>query len=267
MRSLSSVLQLDPFDTRHLLVTSPFLRPSALAAVRLVIACYTLATLAFSIFWGITVTRDAAGYFSYFTHLCYCGLCGYFFAAGLQTAVYAARGERGYLLQGWAKLWRFLHLALLSTVTTFPFLVSIVYWALLANASTFDSRFNAWSAISVHLLNSVFALFEIGLTNTCAPSWLFLPLGLLLLLGYVGVVYITHAAQGFYPYPFMAPNGHPLKLALHLLGIALAECVIFAAVYGLVVLRQRLTPIDMGHFPDERGSSEAPNRPPIQNSC
>jgi len=91
----------------------------------------------------------------------------------------------------------------------------------------------------VHLLNSVFALFEILLTNTPASAWILLPPGLLLLIGYVGVVYVTFATQGFYAYSFMNPNGHPGKLALYIGGIGVAECIIFAAVHGLVLLRQR----------------------------
>ncbi|KAJ7473305.1 hypothetical protein FB451DRAFT_1558563 [Mycena latifolia] len=238
MPSLSA-LHLDPFDVRHTLVTSPFFSPRALAAIRLAIACYTFVTLVFSIVWAVVVQKDAAGFFSYFTHLTYCGICGYFFASGIQTALYARHGQKAYPLQRWAKPWRFLHLTLLSTITAFPILVSIVFWGILANASTFSTRFDAWSAISVHLLNSIFALFEIFLTNTPASAWILLLPGLLLLIGYVGIVYITHATQGFYAYSFMNPSGHPGKLALYIVGIGVAECIIFAVVHGLILLRQR----------------------------
>ncbi|KAJ7029721.1 hypothetical protein C8F04DRAFT_1043107 [Mycena alexandri] len=239
MQSLSAILQLDPFDPRHNLVTSSFFSPGVLAAIRLSMACYTFVTLGFTIVWGIVVTKDAAGFFSYFTHLTYCGLCGYLFAAGIQTALYARRGQKAYPLQRWAKPWRFLHMALLSTITAFPILVSIVFWGVIADASTFDNRFDAWNAISVHLLNSVFALFEILLTNTPASAWILLPFGILLLSGYVGIIYITYATQGFYAYTFMNPDGHPGRLALHILGVGLAECVVFTIVHGLVVARQR----------------------------
>lgn len=37
----------------------------------------------------------------------------------------------------------------------------------------------------------------------------------------------------------MAPDGHPVKLALHILAVGLAECVLFGVVYGIVFLRQR----------------------------
>ncbi|KAF7354027.1 hypothetical protein MVEN_01089500 [Mycena venus] len=239
MKSLSTILQLDPFDPHHTLVTSPFFSPRALAAIRLAVACYTFVTLVFSIVWSIVVEKDAAGFFSYFTHLTYCGICGYFTASGFQTALYARYGQKAYPLQRWAKPWRFLHLLLLSTITAFPILVSIVFWGVLADASTFDTRYDAWSAISVHLLNSVFALFEILLTNTPASQWILLPFGVVFLLGYVGVVYITHATQGFYAYSFMDPAKGPVHLAIYIAGIGLAECVIFTLVHGIVVLRRR----------------------------
>ncbi|KAJ7061737.1 hypothetical protein C8F01DRAFT_145365 [Mycena amicta] len=234
---MRSFVALEPFDTHHALVTSPFFSPRVLAAIRLSVALYTFTTLVFSIVWGAVVQHNAAGFFSYFTHLTYTGLCGYFTAAGLQTVFFARRGEQAYPLQTWAKPWRFLHLALLATITAFPLLVSIVFWGVLANASTFDTRFDAWSAISVHLLNSVFALFEIVLTNTPRAAWIFLPFSMLLLIGYVGIVYITYATQGFYAYSFMAPNGHPGKLVLHILAVGLAEVVLFGVVFELVTLR------------------------------
>jgi len=241
MKSLSTILHLDgPFDTDHKLVTSPFFSPRVLAAIRLAAACYTLFTLVFSIIWGIVVQKDAAGFFSYFTHLTYSGICGYFFAAGLHTALYARHGQKSYPLQRWAKPWRFLHLLLLSTITVYPILVSLVFWGAIAPAENpFDNRFDAWDAISVHLLNSVFALFEILLTNTPAPAWILLAFGAFFLLCYMGVIYITYATQGFYAYTFMDPaNGH-VRLAIYIVGIGLAECVLFAVVHGIVLLRQR----------------------------
>ncbi|KAJ7720658.1 hypothetical protein DFH07DRAFT_1067710 [Mycena maculata] len=239
MQSLSALLRLDPFDAHNTLVTSAFFSPSVLAAIRLAVAAYTFVTLVFSIVWGIVVTKDAAGFFSYFTHLTYCGICGYFFAAGIQTALYARYGQTTYPLQKWAKPWQFLHLALLSTITVFPILVSIVFWGILDTASTFDNAFDTWTAISVHLFNSVFALFEILLTNTPPAAWILHPLGLLILIGYTGIIYITYATQGFYAYAFMAPDGHPGRLALHILGVGLGHAVVFCFVHGIVLLRQK----------------------------
>ncbi|KAF7317444.1 hypothetical protein HMN09_00481100 [Mycena chlorophos] len=264
MRSFA--VTLDPFDAPNALVTSPFFSSTVLASIRLAIACYTFAVLVFSIAWGVVVTHDAAGFYSYFTHLTYTGICGYMFAAGLQTLMFVRRGEKGYPLQRWHKALRWLHLALLSTITTFPLLVSLVFWAVIADSSTFDTRFDstsvpiavpslppsfaspspvanarkAWSAISVHALNSVFALFEILGTNTPRVAWVFLPVGMLVLIAYTGVIYITYATQGFYAYSFMNPDGHPGKLALHIFGVGAAEVVMFCVAWGLVTLRVKL---------------------------
>jgi hypothetical protein len=74
-------------------------------------------------------------YFSYFTKLSYIGLCAYFWAAGVQTFLYA-RGRRpgshpsppseyeygyghGYLLQKWPGTLQFLHVWLGVTAMTF----------------------------------------------------------------------------------------------------------------------------------------------------
>ena len=56
----------------------------------------------------------------------------------------------------------------------------------------------AWSNISVHALNTVFALFEIIFTNSPPAPWLALPVCILFLIGYLGVAYLTHATQGIY---------------------------------------------------------------------
>jgi hypothetical protein len=56
----------------------------------------------------------------------------------------------------------------------------------------------AWSNISVHALNTPFALFEVLFTNTPAAPWITLPCGVIVLALYLGVAYITKADQGFY---------------------------------------------------------------------
>jgi hypothetical protein len=58
-------------------------------------------------------------------------------------------------------------------------------------------------------MNTIFALFEIFLTNVGPPPWLNLPLLVLILGGYLGVAYITHASQGFYGIPYKLVSYHP----------------------------------------------------------
>ncbi|KAK0492232.1 hypothetical protein EDD18DRAFT_506639 [Armillaria luteobubalina] len=190
-----------PFDPSLTYVSSsvPILRhPIVLASVRLLLAVYVLVTLLVSVVWAGVVSHDIDGYFSYFTHLTYIGLCSYFFASGVQTLVYARNNT--YLLRTWpfAKTLQFLHVWLHSTVVTFPFVVTITFWVLLSSSSTFSSVFNTWNNISVHALNSAYALFEVLLTNAPPPPLIFMLADLVLLGGYLGVAYITYATQGFY---------------------------------------------------------------------
>jgi hypothetical protein len=77
------------------------------------------------------LTNGAGRFFSYFTHLSYTGLLAYFWAAGVQTALYARNG-RAYPLQRWPRVLQVAHVALQSTAVVFPVLVTAVFWALLS---------------------------------------------------------------------------------------------------------------------------------------
>lgn len=71
-----------------------------------------------------------------------------------------------------------------------------------------------------------------------------LPLMLLILGGYVGVAYITHATQGFYTYAFLDPEKQgPAMLAAYLVGITAAEVIIFVLVWGMMKLKTRVFPV------------------------
>ncbi|KAF9524573.1 hypothetical protein CPB83DRAFT_861156 [Crepidotus variabilis] len=232
------------FDPDLKLVSSHILRPILLAIIRLLIAFFILATLIYLLVWEAVVLHEANSFFSYFTNLTFIGLCAYFFASGVQTFFYAsnARKEHNrYPLQNWPGFIQYLHVLLLSTVLTFPILVTIVYWALLASSESFSTTFNAYSNISKHALNSVFALFEILFTNVGPMPWKDLPVTIIMLGGYLGVAYITHVTQGFYTYSFLDPQKEGKTLAAYIVGIAVGQIVIFLIVYGIVSLRQALT--------------------------
>jgi hypothetical protein len=106
------------------------------------------------------------------------------------------------------------------TITLPAFLVTIVYWILLSSSSTFATPYSgmnlspilflifsfkitAWSNISKHALNSVFAAFEISLSNVEPLPWIDLPPTIAILAGYLGIAYITHATQGIYSRPYL----------------------------------------------------------------
>ncbi|KAF9473052.1 hypothetical protein BDN70DRAFT_413802 [Pholiota conissans] len=233
------------FDAPHAFVTSPIFRsPIVFASIRMIIALYTATTLLVTLIWNAVILHDAQSYFSFFTYLTYIGLCAYYFAAGVQTLLYALYWRKagagvGYPLQRWPKFLQALHVVLHSTVVTFPILVTIVFWALLSDPATFASTFSSWSNISVHALNTVFAAVEILASNSPPPPWLTLPLDFLLLASYLGVAYITHATQGIYTYSFLDPKKQGAKLAAYIFGIGVAEVIVFCVIRGVMVLRQR----------------------------
>jgi len=106
-------------------------------------------------------------YFSYFTHLSYIGLCAYFCAAGVQTFFYARSGK-GYPLQSWPRALQYLHVLLYSTIVTYreypndyilrrqsllnwitpAILVTLVFWILLSDSSTFETAYSCQSSLS-----------------------------------------------------------------------------------------------------------------------
>ncbi|KAF8901355.1 hypothetical protein CPB84DRAFT_1777647 [Gymnopilus junonius] len=232
------------FDRQFKLVTSYLFSPTTLAAIRLLVAFYTLFVLVFLLVWEGVKDSGVQSFFSYFTNLTYVGICAYFWASGVQTLVYAQNlksGKKAYLLQGWPRAFRYLHVRLLTTVITYPILVTIVYWALLSDPSTLASVYSSWSNISKHALNSVFALFEIICTDVPTMPWLDLLITIVILGGYLGIAYITHATQGFYTYEFLDPQKEGKILAAYIVGIAVGQVVVFLLVQGALSLRQRYT--------------------------
>ncbi|KAI0700332.1 hypothetical protein BC835DRAFT_1328424 [Cytidiella melzeri] len=239
-----------PFDTTFSLVTSPVVSPTVLAIVRLTLAVYgTIFILARLLYEGIILHTDNS-FFAYFTTLSYVGLISYFWATGVQTLLFTFCHHTSYPLQHWPRPLQFLHLLLHSTITTLPILVTIIFWSLLSSPSTFSTRYDAWINISEHVLNTVSAAFEILCTNATpsSPAYpqgvnlplIHLPFILLILAGYLGVAYITKTTQGFYTYSFLDPSTEHAKLAVYIVGVALAATVIFILVRYICVARSWL---------------------------
>jgi len=231
-----------PFDPTFHYVSSPILPPIVLGALRLLFAVYTLVTDI------LTLADNPNSYLSYFTDLTYIGLTAYFWAAGVQTIAFVLRRRKSYPLQTWPRFLQLLHVILYSTVTVFPIIVTVVYWTLIANSTTFATRFKSWSAISIHVMNTFFALFEI-ISHGGPSPWMHLVPLIFILACYVAVAYITRATQGFYVYSFLDPTKEGGVLAAYIVGIALGCCVVFSIVKGLCHVRHRIS-VRYGRFED-----------------
>ncbi|CAG8119481.1 unnamed protein product [Penicillium nalgiovense] len=244
--SLTTLFGVDPItDDEHHFETSWILPPAILACLRGLISLYIFVSI--FIFWGWYGTHDdhasISHSFSYFTWLTYWGTGFYMLFAAIHTACYARMG-RSLLLDRWPRAFRVLHSLLYVTVTTYPFLVTILYWALLFAPPGFENIFTGWQNISLHCLNSVYALLEIVLPATAPHPSIAIPFLILMLLLYLCVAYITHAAEGWYPYSFLDVGNHGQKSILvmgYCFGILAVVLVIFLVSWALIHLRRRLT--------------------------
>ncbi|KAJ5124069.1 uncharacterized protein N7515_007894 [Penicillium bovifimosum] len=216
--------------------------PSILAALRALIALYIFTTI--FIFWGWNGTHGNAAVigqsFSFFTWLTYWGIGFYMLFAAIHTACYARTGRS--LLDRWPRGFRILHSLLYTTITTYPFLVTIVFWVLLFSPPWYGETFLGWQNISQHALNSLYALLEIILPTTAPHPFIAIPLLLLILLLYLCIAYITHHTEGFYPYSFLDIGRHGSGIVTgYCFGVLAAVLVIFFITWALIYLRRRLT--------------------------
>ncbi|TGJ86648.1 hypothetical protein E0Z10_g2080 [Xylaria hypoxylon] len=239
----------DLWDPSHRFQTSWLVPPYVLFAIRLLISLYAFTTLLFNIGYACADAsrggcEASRANFSFFTVLSYWGLAFYFLIAAFHTFVYARRGSAP--LDTWPRPLQYLHALLYSSIITYPFLVVIVFWALLSSPTALATTYSTWSNISQHALNSVFAFLEILLPRTRPSPWSHLPFLIFVLALYLALAYLTHATKGFYTYTFLDPSEQGALVAAYVFGIALGICIIFAVTWGLVWLRRWITEEKLG---------------------
>lgn len=208
---------------------------------------YTFTTLIFNLIYESTSPShggptSARPSFSYFTVLTYWGLAFYFFIAALHTFTYARTGTP--LLTHFPRPLQALHALYYTTITTFPPLVTIVFWSIIFNG-WWPDEWHQWSNISQHALNSVFALFEILLTRSNPPLFIHIPFLIFILALYLGLAYLTYDVQHFWVYDFLDPENGRAKVAGYILGIAVGIVIVFLIVRYVIVLRKWVTEIKM----------------------
>ncbi|EMR69481.1 hypothetical protein UCREL1_3493 [Eutypa lata UCREL1] len=274
----------DPFDPTHRFATSWLLPPAALFAIRALFSLYAFTTLFFNLGWGCTHASTVAvtggnttdtgaavssssgsetddvrclktkQSFSYFTVLTYWGVAFYLLVAAVHTATYAWRGVPLLNARRFPRPLHALHALFYTSVTTYPPLVTIVYWAVLyptayGDAGGFPDAYAAWSNASQHALNSLFALFEILVPRTEPAPLIHLWWLIVILALYLGLAYVTVATEGFYVYPFLdaaETAGGRKGVTAYIFGILAAVVVLFGVVWCLVWARRWLTEEKLG---------------------
>ena len=244
------------FDPSKTFVTSHFVSPFVLACIRAVLCIYSFTTIIVSYAWlanntatvglkdvnigpyKIHQNEAAIGQsFSFFTYLTFWSLGFYFLVSAVHTFMYAFK-ERTWL-HNWPKPLQLMHSLYYSCITCMPFLVTIVFWGTM-NSGWPAGRFEQWMNLSVHGMNSVFAIVEVMLPATEAPPVTHLSVVLLILSIYLGLAYLTRYTQGFYVYEWLNPAHGNVSIILHVLGYAAGMTAIFFLVSGAIRVRDMM---------------------------
>jgi hypothetical protein len=244
------------FDLSYTFVRSHFVSPLVLACIRALLCIYSFTTIITCYTWlanetatvslkdvnigSYTIQQGDAAIgqsFSFFTYLTFWSLGFYFLISSIHTFMYAFC--RRTWLHNWPKPLQLAHSLYYSTVTSFPFLVTIVFWGTM-NSGWPAGRFEQWMNLSVHGLNSVFAIVEIILAATEPQPWNHLSVVLLVLSGYLGLAYLTRETQGFYVYEWMNPAHGNWSIILHILGYAGGMIALFVLSRYAIVARNAL---------------------------
>lgn len=135
------------FDPEHRFVTSWLLTPLWLANYRAAFALFGWADLISSWVWdGINDPGQIGPQFSYFTNLTWWGITCYMSIAAIHTFVYSKKGYTW--LDRWWRPLQVLHTLFYTTVVVFPFIVTIVYWAVLFDGPWFSVTMDAFRNVS-----------------------------------------------------------------------------------------------------------------------
>ena len=248
--------------------TSWLLHPLAFASLRLFLSIYAFTTIFYSFGWfahhidifhlkdinlpEITFSLGASAIgksFSYFTYLSYWGLAFYFAVSSMHTFVYWRTG--GTWLESWPRWLRVAHSVLYSSVICFPPMVSAIYWCSMFVDRWYVLEFDRWSNLSIHALNTVFALTEIALPRTEVLPWSHLGALMLFMSLYLGLVYISKAVEDFYPYLWLDPNVGWKQIVAHVIGYTMSVILVYNVVLGLIWLRRTHTELKEEDQPDD----------------
>lgn len=152
--SLTSLFGVDPTnDDKQHFETSWILPPAILAGLRGLISLYIFTTI--FVFWGWFGTHNEHALigqsFSYFTWLTYWGIGFYMLFAAIHTACYARTG-RSVLFDRLPRAFRLLHSLLYVTITTYPLIVTVIFWAIIFTPPWFTEVFFGWQNVCIILI-------------------------------------------------------------------------------------------------------------------
>ncbi|KAJ2162598.1 hypothetical protein IW139_005532 [Coemansia sp. RSA 353] len=127
---------------------------------------------------------------------------------------------------------------LYESFTCFAPLVSLIYWALLfpTQNDILDSGLDTWMGVSMHALNSVLMLCEVGVFAKTPYRYSHFWILFVFLALYLGLAYFMVGVYGFYVYPFFDSRYFGGYIAL----ICLLIIDIIAVVWVIMLMVHRL---------------------------
>lgn len=162
----------------------------------------------------------------------------YLWVSGIYSITYAITGHS--LLRKLPRFFQLLHTLFYSTVTTFPFVVTTVFWSLIStppHKKAFSTAMLQWINVSFHCLNAVFAFCEVAFSAVLPQRWTH-SLVILAIMGlYVAMAYIIYLSAHFYVYSFMDARMVGALTAAYISGIGGMGIVTFFIVQGLVWIK------------------------------
>ncbi|CBQ69922.1 conserved hypothetical protein [Sporisorium reilianum SRZ2] len=151
-----------------------------------------------------------------------------------------SRYPRSWLSRSFSRPLQVCHTLLVSTVSSFPLVMLVIFWSVLRGAHPLGDAYSAFSNIGKHTLNWVLTMLDLVVLSRTPlrPWWHLVPIvGILGL--YIGIVDITYKRYHVYVYGFFNVDqfGTPLVVFFCLL-LGVFAVVSFLVTQELMLLRE-----------------------------
>lgn len=232
--ALQRLLKITPLDPTHS-VSSSLFSSNLLLITRTI---YTLFYLIVLVFFLLYRPKEAYLIVAFLTPLAYFGILAYLLVSTyLSWRLYLSHGN--YLpWQGWHWSFPFMYFLHYEINTSLAFVVSIVYWSMLASndLAANPNSVHLFLSISMHVMNSVIMWSEaiVGANPIILRHF---PMVLLVPLLYVPYAFVIHARYGIWIYPFLDYNLNPPSTILIIVGIILMSMIYYPIMYLFHVAR------------------------------
>ncbi|KAJ3290516.1 hypothetical protein HDU79_003173 [Rhizoclosmatium sp. JEL0117] len=178
------------------LVTSIHVSPKTLLYVRSFWLVYTILCLILEI---VYFGRTLWGFFTEWTWL---GLIFYLSTAVYNSHLYVTKSNALATMEARPYWMKYSNWLLYALPATYVYIVSIVFWALLASVLSNADSVNSWLTVSQHALNSVIMIGELVLGRIPLAYAFMIPF-IVIALMYLGIALVFHAVYGSWSYGFL----------------------------------------------------------------